>query len=64
VEGEPLLCKNSTIIKIAELNNEDGMTFENDETAFYDVFGNPIAPVLSEFQVYNSDKDNSDYKED
>jgi hypothetical protein len=58
------LTINSTIVKIAELNNEDGMTFDNDDTAFYDVFGNLIAPVLSEFQAYNSDKDNSDCKED
>lgn len=30
----------------------------------YDVFGNPIVPVLSEFYVYNSDRTPSDEKDD
>lgn len=46
----------TTISKIAELNNEDGLTVDNDDSNLYDVFGNPIMPVLSEFLVYNSER--------
>lgn len=52
--------KKSTIGRITELNGEDGLAHENEDVALFDVFGNAITPVLSEFQLETSEKEESE----